>query len=976
MQRMKLSTRIVSLVIGGLICIDLILVCVYFRIEASLYNQEKMFLKGATEVAFSLVAEYEGRAKSGELTAEDARKRAASRIEGLRYNGQEYFWINDLSPRMVMHPFKPELDGKDLSGFKDPNGKALFVEMARACKGKGEGFVDYMWPKPGESQPVPKLSYVKVFEPWGWVIGSGVYLDDFAKELNAIRCLFLGAISFIVVIGSLLCWKIAGSLKPIARLTSAAQRLGGGDLTTRTGLPHAQEDLGQLAKSFDDMASLLEKRSIEQRLAEEKLFAAYDGLEVVISERTAELEAANKYLEDIFENSPDVIAIVDEHAKFIKCNTKTAEGLGYSLEELKGKSAFELYPDKKRLDEMLTDLRRDGCVRNFVMDMAKKHGEVVAFEISISLLKDSAGKVVGSISVARDLSALKKAYEELHGEVELRRAMEKSLWEAEAVSHANQEKYRSLYQEFQALLDAIPDVLVLLTSDFRAVWANRAYAARAGKEKEPLSLVGQFCYAALHGREEPCEGCPAPNAFNLGQPWTSVISTARGELFEVRSVPVKDETGTVLKLINVTRDITETRKAEQELRNAHAELAQVFASIPSILIGLTAEGKIMRWNNAAEKTFGIGSSSAMGKTVHQCGIEWDWVKVSDAISCCRTGTDTAKLHNCRFLRNDGKEGFLEITFSPLNGAGGDPSGVLLLGADVTERRILESQLVQAQKLESIGQLAAGIAHEINTPAQYVADNARFLQEACIDLERIFGLHDQLLDRARSENSAHDLVGKIDEVSAEIDLKYLREEAPKAVLQSIDGIGRISRIVRAMKEFSHPGTDSKTNIDLNKAIESTITVARNEWKYVAEMVTDLDPNLPSVPCLPAEINQVILNMIINASHAIADVLKKNGSEKKGTITITTRTGNNSVEIGIRDTGTGIPENLRPKVFDPFFTTKEVGKGTGQGLAISRSVVVDKHGGTITFDSEVGRGTVFFVRLPLEGEGLGAGTLGGN
>ena len=289
MQRIKLSTRIISQVIGGLICVALILVWVYFRIEASAYNQEKMLLKGATEVTFSLITEYEGRVRSGELTVEEAQKRVSARIKGLRYNGQEYFWINDLSPRMVMHPFEPELDGKALGGFKDPNGKALFVEMARTCKDKGEGFVDYMWPKPGEILPVPKLSYVKVFKPWGWVIGSGIYLDDIAKEINSIRELFLGAMAFITVIGSLLCWWIAGSLKPIARLTSAAQRLGGGDLTTRTGLPHTPEDLGQLAKSFDDMASLLEKRSIEQRLAEEELFEAYDGLEVVISERTAEL---------------------------------------------------------------------------------------------------------------------------------------------------------------------------------------------------------------------------------------------------------------------------------------------------------------------------------------------------------------------------------------------------------------------------------------------------------------------------------------------------------------------------------------------------------------------------------------------------------------------------------------------------------------------------------------------------------------
>ena len=244
----------------------------------------------------------------------------------------------------------------------------------------------------------------------------------------------------------------------------------------------------------------------------------------------------------------------------------------------------------------------------------------------------------------------------------------------------------------------------------------------------------------------------------------------------------------------------------------------------------------------------------------------------------------------------------------------------------------------------------------------------FFEEAYRGLEGVHDLYDQLLRELRSGNPTEDLVRKIEAEVEEVDLEYIRQEAPKAVLQSLDGIGRISGIVRAMKDFSHPGTDVKTDIDLNKAIESTITVARNEWKYVAEMVTDFDPCMPLVPCLPAEINQVILNIIINAGHAIADALKQNGSDQKGTITIGTRTLGEYAEIRISDTGTGIPENIRAKIFDPFFTTKGVGKGTGQGLAISHSVVVDKHGGTITFDSEVGKGASFVIRLPLNQSGL--------
>jgi signal transduction histidine kinase len=193
---------------------------------------------------------------------------------------------------------------------------------------------------------------------------------------------------------------------------------------------------------------------------------------------------------------------------------------------------------------------------------------------------------------------------------------------------------------------------------------------------------------------------------------------------------------------------------------------------------------------------------------------------------------------------------------------------------------------------------------------------------------------------------------------------MKEEIPKALNQSLDGTNRISKIVRAMKDFSHPGAEGKKPIDLNRAIESTTTVARNEWKYVANVITDLDSTMPLVPCLPGEINQVILNLVINAAHAIGDAI---GPEvgQKGTITISTRKEGEWMEMRIADTGTGIPEAARTKIFDPFFTTKEVGKGTGQGLAIAHDVIVNKHGGTLTYETTPGKGTTFMIRLPLEG-----------
>jgi PAS domain S-box-containing protein len=282
----------------------------------------------------------------------------------------------------------------------------------------------------------------------------------------------------------------------------------------------------------------------------------------------------------------------------------------------------------------------------------------------------------------------------------------------------------------------------------------------------------------------------------------------------------------------------------------------------------------------------------------------------------------------------------------------------------TQRKSMELQLTQAHKLESIGQLAAGIAHEINTPTQYIGDNTRFIQESFASLQTLLPKYKELLQAAKQGAVPSDLIASVETASAEADLDFLMAEIPLAIQQSLEGLGRVTKIVRAMKDFSHPGVNEKTPIDLNHAIESTVTVARNEWKYVAELELDLDQNLPVVPCLPGEINQLVLNLVVNASHAIEEVVAKNPGSK-GQITVRTRRIQNAVEIAVQDTGAGIPEAVRSKIFNPFFTTKEVGKGTGQGLAIARAVMA-KHGGTIDFKSEVGKGTTFYVRLPLSSE----------
>ncbi|MBA1445984.1 MAG: ATP-binding protein [Chromatiales bacterium] len=229
------------------------------------------------------------------------------------------------------------------------------------------------------------------------------------------------------------------------------------------------------------------------------------------------------------------------------------------------------------------------------------------------------------------------------------------------------------------------------------------------------------------------------------------------------------------------------------------------------------------------------------------------------------------------------------------------------------------------------------------------------------MDRIFETCDQMREAATKGTVPADLLKRIEAIVQEVDVDYLKAEIPLAIEQSLEGLERITRIVRAMKEFSHPGSEEKTPADLNQAIETTIDVSRNEWKYSAELITELDPALPQVPVLAGEFNQVILNLIVNAAHAIADVVGKSG--EMGEIRIATRQDGEWAEITISDTGKGVSEAIQKRIFDPFFTTKEVGKGSGQGLAIAWSVIVDKHDGTIEVESEEGKGTTFTIRLPI-------------
>ena len=426
---------------------------------------------------------------------------------------------------------------------------------------------------------------------------------------------------------------------------------------------------------------------------------------------------------------------------------------------------------------------------------------------------------------------------------------------------------------------------------------------------------------------------------------------------------VQERTAEIVRAnVLLQNEITERRYAEEALRENEERLRAIVNTAADGILTIDATGYIESCNPAAESIFGYTADEIIGKagTVLIPDFAALQLDTQTKESNGPRPISTASSQDSVGQRKDGTSFPLDLSIGAVEVD--NQRIATLIVRDRTERQELESQLALARKLESIGELAAGIAHEINTPMQYIGDNTRFLQDAFQDMGIVMKEHLRLLSASKEGRLTAEVVAEVEAVTTAADLVYLTEEVPHAVQQSLQGIERVNQIVHAMKEFSHPGGGEKKAIDLNRAIETTITVARNEWKYVAEMKTDFDENLPPVPCLPGELNQVVLNLIVNAVHAISE--KINGSSnEKGTITLQTGVNGEWVEIRVRDTGSGIPKGVQAKIFDPFFTTKEVGKGTGQGLSIARSVIVDKHGGSLTFETAVGQGTTFIIRLPL-------------
>ncbi len=406
-------------------------------------------------------------------------------------------------------------------------------------------------------------------------------------------------------------------------------------------------------------------------------------------------------------------------------------------------------------------------------------------------------------------------------------------------------------------------------------------------------------------------------------------------------------------------------KVEHEINLTHGENEAIVSSINSILIKIDINNIIISFNKIAEETFNISNKQISGRSIIDCPIEWDGKEIVHQInSAKKTGLPSGELE---FIYYDRSKGSRTIGYK-INPIYEDDkySGCIILGSDITEKKNRRSQDMFRQKLMSIGELSSGIAHEINTPVQYVLNNTVFIKENFTHFQKIHSYIKHIINQYIKKNKKNDFIDKVKDYITGNDLDFLSGEIPDALDQSIEGLNHISKIVQTVKSFSHPDTEDKVPAHINEIINNIIILSKNEWKYTAEIVTDLDDDLPEIYCYPAEISQALLNIVINAAHAISQAVKEN-KYTSGKITIAAKKINEHIEINIGDDGAGIQEEIKNRIFDPFFTTKDIGEGTGQGLTIAYTIITERHHGKIYFKSKEGEGTNFFITLPVNKPG---------
>jgi PAS domain S-box-containing protein len=713
-----------------------------------------------------------------------------------------------------------------------------------------------------------------------------------------------------------------------------------------------------------------------------ELEATNVAIECTVAERTQELRSREEQTRQIIDTATDAVVTMNSAGQVEAWNAQAEAIFGWTRDEAMGRSLDELIVPPALRQAHQEHLARyfvtgEGALLNRRIETTAMNRKGQEFPVDIAVTAIRMEDSVIFSAFIMDISQREHGKRRQKAEYEVARILAESASLEQAAPAILQELCQCLHWQIGVmwLVDRAAGVIRCVDIWHASETPIREFAAatRRSTFAPGIGIPGRVwlnCNACWIADVAADSNFPrAPYAAIDGVHGAVGLPIALGQevlgVLEFFSFTVRepdDETLTMMVSIgSQLGHFIEWRQAEQALRIAAAKGRGILAAVPDTMFQVSPEGVFIDFHASEVVESAYSAEAILGKSIQDVFDAKASVRLLSAMAAAKAkgGVQTVEY---QAVDRDGKTQDHEARVAPMQAV-----GFLIVTRNVTDRNRMVCQLTHAQKLESIGQLAAGIAHEINTPIQYVGDNTRFLRDSFARLVPLFHAYDSLLEDAQAAGLTPEALSRARATLQAVDLPFLLEEIPGAIEQSLEGIDRVATIVRAMKEFSHPGEDQKRLTDINHCIESTIVVARNEWKYVAELVTDLDPDLPMISCLPGDFNQVILNMIINASHAIADAQAGAGGGK-GTITISSRRCDPWLEIRVKDTGTGIPEAIRSRIFDPFFTTKEVGKGTGQGLAIAYSVVVDRHGGSLDFESQLGRGSSFIIRLPLVSEAV--------
>ena len=707
-------------------------------------------------------------------------------------------------------------------------------------------------------------------------------------------------------------------------------------------------------------------------------FTGYRGIGVDITRETmAERSAhlAQRQLVDAIESMVDGIAVYDASDRIVVCNSNYRDIFGSVREHIRPGVSFadvvgllidrnayaiEGVSREEWLDRRLA-MHRQASGEPFIIRMAADRW---------ILNREYRTRDGGVVGVRTDITELKQREAELD----------------------------ALRRRYQLILDSAGEGIVGLDCDGQIIFANRMACTllhiaaedligrcfrstilaqdRQGKAHDD-SVIGQVCsvgtteqisgevFRRFDGGDLHVDYLVAP-ILEGGEIAGAVVVFRDADLRLLYEQGLADQQRQLERLVDertteLRREVDIRARTEEALRGSRERLRAIADSLFEGVLVVDRNGQLIFANASARSLLGIGPQAGDIEGLPLDGLmllrqtdgfvdfahspwrqmvaDGETFRDDDAIFATQSGGRLPVAYACSPLREDGTV-----------------RGVIISFRDIQSLKSAQREALQASRLATVGQLAAGIAHEINTPVQYVGDNLRFFGKSLEKLTTV-------IEAARRLDHPD-----VTAAAAAVKLPFLLKELPVALDESLDGVAQIARIVLSMKEFSHPGTSSKAMTDINRAIESTLTVSRNTWKHVAELRKDLDPDLPPILCLAGELNQVFLNLIVNAVHAIED----SGKPLPGVLSVSTARVGDAVEIRIADNGAGIPDAIRDRIFDPFFTTKDVGKGTGQGLAICRDVVVTKHRGKIEVDGRPGEGAEFIVRLPIDDESAGGGS----